>query len=606
MEKISENLKEKLKYLPLKSGVYLMKDGSEKVIYVGKAKILKNRIKSYFSGIINDEKTKRLVRNIRSFEYIITSTEKEALILESNLIKHYKPQYNVMLKDDKEYPFIKITWREPFPRIFVTRNLKKDRNKYFGPYVDVKAVRRAVRMLEWIFPYRTCTRKIPEDAIIWKRPCINFQLGKCPAPCTGKIDKTEYRKIISNIIHFLKGRNEIVKESLRREMEKFSKKMQFEEAAKTRDRILNIQKFNRKQNMFFKDQKDRDVIGLYKEDNKAAIAVMKILSGKLLNKEIYAMNNVEEESSSEILAAFLKQYYADKLAKLPFKIIIQEKSDEFDQINEMLKKKLFIPQKGELKALQLISMENAFNYIEEQKLKYLRKSNRAIFPIKELKDKLNLKKLPRKMVCLDISTILGIDTVSSLVFFENGKPKKKNYLHFIIKTVSGQNDFASMAETLERYLKKIDDYERPDLIVIDGGKGQLNAANNILKELKIDDIEMISLAKRIEEVFFPESKRSVILPRSSSALRLLIHIRDEAHRFAITFHRKRRKTRFLTTELDKINGVGEKMKFQLLNEFGSIQGIRAASTEQLIKIKGIGKIQAEKILYGLAESENKE
>ncbi|MCD4817300.1 MAG: excinuclease ABC subunit UvrC [Candidatus Cloacimonetes bacterium] len=599
MEKIPEKIKEKIKYLPQKSGVYLMKDRDEKVIYVGKAKILKNRIKSYFSGTPADEKTKRLVKKIRNIEYIITNTEKEALILESNLIKHYKPHYNVMLKDDKEYPFIKITWKEPYPRIFITRNLEQDGNKYFGPYVDVKSVRRAVRMLEWIFPYRTCTRKIPENEIIWKRPCINHQLGKCPAPCIGKISKNDYRKIVYQIIHFLKGRNEIVKESLKVEMEKFSKNMQFEEAAKYRDRILNIQKFNRKQNMFFKDQKNRDVIGLYKEGTKAAVAVMKILSGKLLNKEIYAMDNVEEENSSEILAAFLKQYYAEKLAKLPYKIIIQEKPEEFLEINELLKKKLIIPQKGELKALQLISNENAFNYVEEQKLKYLRKSNRTIFPVKELKDKLNLKKLPRKMVCMDISTIQGVDTVSSIVFFENGKPKKKNYLHFIIKTVSGQDDFASMAETLQRYFTKLDNYVTPDLIVIDGGKGQLSSAYQIMIDMNIKDIEIIALAKRIEEVFQPKSKRSIILPRSSSALRLLIHIRDEAHRFAITFHRKRRKVRLLTSELDLIKGIGEKTKFLLLNEFGSVQGVRLASIEQLNNIKGIGKKMAEKIIQNL-------
>jgi len=302
------------------------------------------------------------------------------------------------------------------------------------------------------------------------------------------------------------------------------------------------------------------------------------------------------------MSAFLKQYYVPKLDSLPHRILLQEKPDEFTSLNKLLHNKLENPQRGERKSLVKIAKDNAFNFVEEQKLKYLRKSDRTIFPIKELKDKLGLTKLPRKMVCLDISTIQGTDTVSSLVFFENGKPKKKNYRHYIIKTVQGQDDFASMAETMNRYLLKINEQEKPDLIVIDGGKGQLSSAQAILMELEIDDIALISLAKRLEEVYLPGKTESIILPRSSSALRLLVNLRDEAHRFAITFHRKRRSKRTLQSELDKIGGIGEKTKFTLLKEFGSIENIKNATIAELSDVKGIGEKSA-KLILGYLSSE---
>ena len=594
MEKVSQKLKEKLALLPDKPGVYLMKNKSGTVIYIGKAKVLKNRVKSYFTGSFSDRKTKKLVRNIDIFDYFVTSTEKQALVLENNLIKKYKPHYNIMLKDDKQYPFIKITWNEPFPRVYITRTIEKDKSKYYGPYTDVKTIRKTMRLLEWIFPYRTCKRNIPENQIIWDRSCINYQLGKCPAPCIGKISKKDYRRTISQIVHFLKGRNEIVVQHFQAKMNESAQKLDYEEAASFRDKIANIKRLNRYQNMYFTDLKNRDVIGIYKEENKAGIAILKILSGKLLNKEMYLMENLENEEKSEILEAFLTQYYTSKLTNLPSQIILPIDPSNLDSLNELFKNKLIIPQRGELRSLQLIAQENAYHYVEEDKLKYLRKSNRTIFPVKELKDNLKLNKLPRKMICFDISTIQGIDTVASMVFFENGKPKKKNYRHFIIQSVAGQDDFASMREALSRYLNKLDDNERPDLIVIDGGKGQLSSANKMLKESK-REIEIISLAKRLEEVFIPNHNNSVLLSKSSAALRLLIQIRDEAHRFAITFHRKRRKIRMLSSELDDIKGIGEETKFMLLKKFGSVDNIRHASKEELAAVKGIGSKTAMQI-----------
>ena len=601
MQKISKKIKQKLTLLPTSPGVYIMKSASGNIIYIGKARVLKNRVRSYFRGIPSDNKTEELVNKIADLDYILTKTEDQALVLEANLIRKHKPKYNIQLKDDKSKPFIKITIKEPFPQVFITRELKKDGSKYFGPYPDIKALRKTIRIIEWIFPIRTCTRNILKGEPLFQRPCINFQLGKCSAPCVGNISIEEYRKNVTALIQFIKGRNHDVINDFTLRMKECSDKLKFEEAAKFRDKIANIQKLNRSKNMFFTDEKNRDVIGIYQEGSRAAVAVLKILSGKLLNKEIYALNNTDGTTLSQIMEAFLKQYYSSKLEKLPFRIFLQIEPEDSEILNKWLKNKLIIPQKGDKKALISIAKENAFNFVEEEKLKYLRKSNRTIFPIKELKDKLNLKKLPRKMICIDISTIQGTDTVSSLVFFENGKPKKKNYKHFIMRTVSGQDDFASMEETMKRYLKKIEKNEKPDLIVVDGGKGQLSKSFNVLKEMKIKDIEMISLAKRIEEVFLPEHKNSIILPRNSSALRVLVKIRDEAHRSAITFHRKRRKKRTLKSELDNISGVGEQTKFALLKKFGSVENIRNISITELISIKGIGEKSAKTILEYLSE-----
>ncbi|MDO9578234.1 MAG: excinuclease ABC subunit UvrC [Candidatus Cloacimonadales bacterium] len=595
----SDKIKQKLALLPDSPGVYLMLNASEKVIYVGKAKVLKNRVRSYFSGSVADNKTRELVSKIVDLDYFLTETEEQALVLEANLIKKYRPKYNILLKDDKQFPFIKITVTEDFPRLFVTRNLQKDGSKYFGHYIDSRAIRKTLRLMEWIFPMRTCSREIVEGKKLFQRACINFQMGKCPAPCLGKISKKDYLKVTKNAINFLNGRNQDVIDDLMLQMKEYSANLEFERAAKTRDNISDIQKLNNSRNLFFTDQKNRDVIGIYKEDNRSAVVVLKILVGKLLNKEIYNMDNVEGRDVNQIMAAFLQQYYSEKLDSLPSNILLQVEPTEFEILNNWLKNKLFVPQRGEKRSIIQIARDNAFNHVEEQKLKYLRKSNRTIFPIKELKDKLGLIKLPRKMICLDISTIQGTDTVSSLVFFENGKPKKKNYRHFIIKTVQGQDDFASLAETLKRYLLKIAEQEKPDLIVIDGGKGQLSSAYQILLEMKVEDIEMISLAKRLEEVFLPGRSESIILPRTSSALRMLINLRDEAHRFAITFHRKKRSKRTLQSELDRIEGIGDKMKFQLLKEFGSVENISNASVEDLIRVRGLGRKSAEKVLSQL-------
>jgi excinuclease ABC subunit C len=606
MAKISPELETKLRLLPAKPGCYLWKDAKGKIIYVGKALNLKNRVMSYINGKATDGKTARLVSKIADLDYIITNSETEALELESNLIKQHRPRYNILLKDDKQYPFIKVTVKEPFPRVFVTRDFVRDGNRYFGPHTNAGAVRQTMRLMEWIFPVRRCTREIPEDKVVFKKACINYQLGTCTAPCIGKISVSEYRKTVEQMMRFLKGKHNVIIDEFKEEMQQCAENLQFEKAAVLRDKIAALQKVQNNRTMFLTDFKDRDVIGLYKEEDNAAVVVIKMVEGKVLHKETYPLTQVEESSLEEIMSSFLKQYYA-RIDELPHSILLQVEPDEMEFLNEWLGNKLTLPQRGEKAQLINVARLNAFNYVEEQKLAHMRKASRTILPIQELKEQLDLPKLPRKIVCMDISTIQGTDTVSSAVYFENGKPKKSFYRKFIMRTVEGQDDFASMAETIERFINetKKEPEMTPDLIVIDGGKGQLNKAYKELQRFTENEIRMISLAKRIEEVYLAGKQESILLPRSSSALRLLIEIRDEAHRFAITFHRQRRSKRTIKSELDEIKGIGEKTRFLLLKEFGSVDGIKNASIEELSSVKGVGKNLAEEIIRYFTENKTR-
>ncbi len=560
------------------------------MIYVGKANSLKNRILSYLNNSPKDPKTEQLVRHIQDLEYIITLSEEDAFILEATLVKRYKPKYNILLKDDKRYPFVRITLAEPFPRIMVTRELVKDGSRYFGPFTDAKSLRITLRNFEWIFPIRTCSRNIPADKVRYKQACINYQLGKCPAPCIGAISQADYMRVVKRQMSFFEGKHEEVLDELRAEMNELSEALKFEQAAKTRDRIVAIERIRNRQVVYSADARNTDVIGFYQEENIAVCVVLRIIGGMVINREDYPLSNVENDSPPEILAAFIKLYYVDK-DELPDEILLPLEPSEYEDLNVWLGGKLSLPQRGEKSKLLAMAKRNAFQLIEERKLAHIRRANRTIFPVQELKDKLALPRLPRKMVCMDISTIQGTDTVSSAVFFENGKAKKKFYRHFIIREIDTQNDFAALQETLARFLDETDKDETmlPDLIIIDGGKGQLASCKEILDGSKHPDIPIISLAKRAEEIFLPGRSESIILPRSSSSLRLLTAIRDEAHRFAINFHRSRRSKRTLLSELEDIPGVGEQTKFLLLKELGSVEAIRSATPEKLMTIKGIGK-----------------
>ncbi len=599
MIKISPELEKKLEILPENPGVYLWKNKDKEVIYVGKAKNLKNRIKSYLQEH-KDRKTRQLQRHIYDLDYIVVGSESNALILEATMIRKYSPRYNVMLKDDKRYPFIKIT-NDPYPKIEKTRTLVKDGSSYYGPYSRFPDIRRILSLLEWIFPLRNCNRAIPKDEIKYEKACINYQLKKCLAPCIGKISHQDYQKLVKNVKDFLQGKHYSLMNTLKEEMENAAEELKFELAAELRDKIKALEKFSEKQNMFFSDLKNRDIIAVYREETIAAAVVLKMVEGRVNNKELYPLKNVEDETDGALLSYFITDYYSQK-DELPDDIIVSAEPDDLDSLNAWLKNKIKVPQKGEKNNLVVVARKNAFMFVEDKKLQGIRSKNRTIFSVQELKDLLKLDRLPRKMVCMDISTIQGEDTVSSAVYFENGKPLKKKYRHYIIKSVTGQDDFASMAETITRFLNGCRENSdmTPDLIVIDGGKGQLNAANAILKDYADLNVQLISLAKRVEEVYIPNHEESIILPKTSSSLKLLTHIRDESHRFAITFHRKRRSARTLISQLDNISGVSEKLKFLLLKEFGSVEVIKNASVEELMMIKGIGENTAKNILETLS------
>lgn len=594
MPAFSEEIETKLALLPEQPGVYLWKDKDGTIIYIGKALNLKHRIKNYLNPAGKDLKTEHLIKNIADLDYIITNSEADAFILEATLVKRYRPKYNIMLKDDKRYPFVKITVNEPFPRIFITRELLKDNAKYFGPYTEVRYLRNTLRDLEWIFPLRSCNRNIPK--IKYKQPCMNFQLGKCPAPCIGNISQKDYAKTVNQLLRFFNGRYTELLDELRTEMQNASAELRFEEAGKFRDRIIAIERIQKRQSVFNVEGGNIDIIGFYREEKRAVCVILKMKNGAIIHQENYPLTNLDYEEPDSILASFLQLYYADR-EEMPEEVLLPFAPKDMDKLNSWLGNKLQIPQRGEKTKLIAMAKTNAFNIVEESKLAHLRKANRTIFPVQELKEALKLPKLPRKIVCMDISTIQGSDTVSSAVFFENGKSKKKYYRHFIIRSIETQNDYAAMQETMARFLTetKKEPQMKPDLIVIDGGKGQLSASEQILRASGINDISIIALAKRAEEVFVPGNEQSIILPRSSSALRLLINIRDEAHRFALSLHRKRRSRRTLESELESISGIGEKTKFLLLKELGSVENIANANRETLSKIKGIGPKIAEKI-----------
>lgn len=596
MVKINEKLQQKLSFLPDQAGIYIWKNNENDVIYVGKAKNLKNRIKSYLSDTDKDAKTLQLIRNIADLEYIITNSETEAFILEANLIKKHRPKYNIMLKDDKRYPFIKITLNEPFPRILVTRELVRDGSKYFGPYTDTRIMRRTLRTLEWIFPLRNCKRIIPKERIIYSKACINFQLKKCPAPCVGYISYEDYQTTVQYVLKLFSGKLQELLDNLKSDMYKASEQEDFELAAVVRDRYKELEKIHTTQSVYTTDSIDSDVLGFYRDQNIVFIVILKIINGKLVHQESYPLSQIEGFSDNDILSSFIKLYYSDR-QELPSSIILPFEPSESLQMNKWLGNKLVLPQRGEKTKLLSMAKQNAFHLVEQQKLYHLKRAHKTIKPVQELKEKLNLPVLPRKIACMDISTIQGTDTVSSAVFFINGKPYKKNYRHYIIRSIENQNDFAAIAETIQRFLGETDRNSemKPDLFIIDGGKGQLNAALEILLNHG-SNTPIISLAKRLEEVFVPAVSDSIILQKSSSALRLLTNIRDEAHRFAIAFHRSRRSKRTLISELESIEGVGEKTKFILLKEFGSVSAIREASYNQLVSVKGIGQNTAEKVI----------
>lgn len=597
---LNSNIKEKLNNLSAYPGVYQLKDKNDKVIYVGKAKNLRNRVRSYFHSGVESPKTLAMVNKVEDFELIVTNSDVEALVLENNLIKDLRPRYNVNLRDDKSYPYIKVT-NEPYPQIYATRNVEKDGSKYFGPYTDVKNMKASLRMLNKIFKIRSCKYYI-DDEVIEKgkiRVCLDYHINKCDGPCEGLVAEKEYNEMVYQVMRVLRGKTDDLINELTQQMNQAASDMRFEEAAKLRDKIEQLRIYASKQKIVSNEVIDRDIISAAVEGKDVACTILNIRNGKLVGKRQFSLSAGNNEELAQVYTAILKFYYSEYV-DIPKEIILEQEPYDSETILEWLnskserKVKFTIPKiKSEAKSLLHMSKQNAELQLKEIQLQKMKKEGNLPYVLKALKRDLYLKKLPRKIECFDISNLQGTDTVASLVVFIDGKPKKSLYRKYIIKNVSGPDDFASMEEVIERRYKKLkeEDEKLPDLIMVDGGKGQLSSAISILEELELKDYEIIGLAKRLEEVFFPSKSEAQTIPKTSSSLKLLQHIRDEAHRFAIAFHRSRRSKRTFTSELLEIKGIGEKMANKLLQNFDSVKKIKQASKEDLASVVGEAKAE---------------
>jgi excinuclease ABC subunit C len=591
-----------LEILPQKSGVYQMLDEFGNILYVGKAKNLRSRVRQYFRNNVQTEKTLVLVSKIKDIHYIITPSEIDALVLENNLIKQHRPPYNILLKDDKTYPYIKINMRSAYPTVEVTRRLKADGSRYFGPYMLGLSALEITKLLQSAFPIRSCNSAKFNSA---KRECLNYHIGRCLAPCTKRVSEEEYKKVIKKVIDFLSGNNHELEQSLKDKMYAAAAEQEFETAKHYRDMLEMLSKLSRKQTMPFKLEFDLDIFSFATNGMLGAVNISAVRGGKLLGSQSFVVNDTNAESA---LSSFILQYY-EKNPLLCSEIVISENFEFETELNDYLSSKagrrlnIICPLGGIRRQLVEVSLGNAKDYLEKQASLLMRKEDLTTGSVKQLFELLWLKRPPRRMECYDISNISGTDKVASMVVFLDGSAAKKHYRHFKIKTVKGADDFASMRETLSRRferLKKGDTdvsfSEKPDLIIIDGGKGQLSSAMQAYEASGLSDIEIISLAKREEEVFSPGQSQSVILPKDSLALKLLVRIRDEAHRFAIEHHRRLRQKRQTESVLKQIEGVGEVTARKLMLHFRDFDKLKAATEEELISIKGISSSVAQKIV----------
>ncbi len=606
-----------IKNLPDKPGVYLMKNFLGEVIYVGKAKVLKNRVKSYFQKSKNhSEKVKVMVKNIAEFEYIVTDSEMEALILECNLIKKYSPKYNILLKDDKFYPFIKITVNDDYPRVFVTRRFAKDGSKYFGPYTNGSAVYETLDLIYKIFPLRNCKLVIKENGEK-VRPCLNYHIKKCLGPCGGHISKEEYGKMINDIIDILSGKETYITKMLKSDMEKAAEELEFEKAASLRDKILSINAIAEKQKIFKTMEGDEDFINIEQDEKDSCIQVFFSRDGKVIGREHFIFENTANESIGEIIEDFIGSFYGGT-AKIP-KTIYVPQIDNFDLMEEYLTIKrgakvwIKVPQKGQKKEMLEMVKNNARITLEKFKDKYLKDKEINRISLLELQDLLELEECPQRIEAYDISNIQGVDSVGTMIVFEEGRAKNSDYRRFKIKTVKGANDYDSMREILtRRFNHGLDEIKAiqqrdlklsagkfstfPDLIMMDGGKGQVNVALEVLQSLNID-IPVCGLVKddkhQTRGIIY--NNNELIINKGSNLMQLIRRIQDEVHRFAITYHRSLRDKRTLHSVLDDIPYVGEKRRRALLMKFGSVDNIKKASMQELLETQSIDKKSAESI-----------
>lgn len=584
---MTEIVEEKLKLLPDSPGVYIMKNEAGKVIYVGKAVVLKNRVRQYFqSNKGHSPKVRVMVSKIADFETILTGSEMEALILECNLIKKYRPRYNISLKDDKTYPYVKVTLAEKYPRVMITRRIMKDGARYFGPYTQVGAVHESLKLLRRLFPMRTC-KHMDVD-----RPCLEYHIKRCVAPCTGEVNPEEYTKMVDAVCLFLEGRTEIVEKRLEEQMMDAAENLRFEEAARLRDQLHAVQKVAEKQRIVT-GSGDQDAIGMSRSEIGVCVQIFFIRSGKMIGREHFLLSGSEEESNSDVLSAFLKQYY-HRAAFIPHEILLPMEVPEQQVIGEWLTEKkgskvyVEVPQRGTKHDIVMMAENNAAKYLSDEAARIKTSNEQTEGAVRELGEYLGMKQLPWRMECFDISHIQGSETVASMVVFEGGIPNKSAYRRFKIKSAEGKpDDFLSMREVTTRRYGKKDVEDMPDLIIIDGGKGQLSSALEIIRGAGHTAVPVIGLAKQFEWIFVEGKSEPVILPRNSQALFLMQRIRDEAHRFAITYHRSLRGKRNLVSVLDHITGIGEKRRQALRKKFGTIQNMRDASVEELAAVPGM-------------------
>lgn len=579
-----DTLQEKLKTLPDAPGVYLMHDARGKIIYVGKARVLKNRVRQYFqSGKNHGAKVKAMVAKVADFETIVTATEVEALILECNLIKKYRPRYNISLKDDKSYPYLKLTLAEDFPRIVLTRRIIHDGSKYFGPYTSGLAVKETLQLLRKIFPLRTCKT-------FAKRPCLAFHIKRCLAPCVGKVSREEYMRLVDAAEKFLSGRTAQVERELSAQMQDAAEALNFEQAARLRDILAAIRKVTEKQKIVT-DSGDVDAIGLSRLDGETCAQIFFIREGKVTGRENFLLTGANDETDAQAVTAFIKQYYSRaqiSAAEILLPVALPE--DDAKLLSEWLGVKLITPKRGVKRSLVDMANRNAEKFLAEESARRQLKDAQTVGAVEELKNFLNLPRLPRRMECFDISHIQGAETVASMVVFEDGAPDKKSYRRYKIRSTEGKpDDFMSMREVTARRYGSTDNL--PDLIVIDGGLEQLNAALEIIRGAG-HSVPVVGLAKQFELIFVEGSSVPVELPRDSQALKLMQRIRDEAHRFAITYHRKLRRARNLKSELDNVAGIGVKRRTELFKTFGSLAKIKAASVEELAAVPSMTRAAA--------------
>jgi len=615
-----EHIRTQIETLPRKPGVYLMHDAGGTVIYVGKAVDLRARVRSYFhASAWENPKVHAIVSDVADLEFIVTDSELEALILEANLIKQHRPRYNVRLKDDKRYPYIKITWADPFPRVLVTRRMEQDGSRYFGPFTSASAVHQTLDLLRKSFPYLTCNREITGHD---ERPCLYYDIKLCLGPCIGAVTQGAYRAMIRGLARFLEGRSEEVISDLEVRMEAAADEWDFEQAASLRDQLQAVQRVVERQKIVSSAGADQDVIAFAREESDACVQVFFIRGGKLLGREYFVLEGAQDEDEREVMAAFLKQFY-EEAAYVPPEVLLPEQIEEALVIEQWLKGKrgakvtLRVPRRGHKRELVALAAENAAETLAALRAQWQADAHKHEQALTELQEALDLLRPPARIECYDISTTQGTEIVGSMVVFVHGVPRKSEYRRFIVRNVQGQDDYASMREVLQRRFRRwqmtasalppVGGTEKgwaklPDLLIVDGGRGQLGVAVEVLKEFDLlwpasdrASVPVAALAKQREEIFLPGRTRPILLPRHSQGLFLVQRVRDEAHRFAVTHHRARRRKAGVASQLDSIPGVGPARRKALLKAFGSLDAIRAASVEQLAAVPGIPRTVAQAI-----------